>query len=544
MKYLLTLLVFSFFVFAQAQNLRVLDSLKQTYQTATQDSTKISTLIVIANEYAKNNPDTSIILIKRALEWSKKIDFSNGINQSTHALWLRYFYTSKYILALEHLQTSLQMFERKQDKKNIGVILTNIGLIYNKQGDYRNALDYFQKSIQIQEQIQDKGGLAQNFNNMGVLYDNQKNSPLALKYYQKALKIFEEISNKKGVANTSGNIGLIHESQGNYSLALEHYNKSLQMQEEMQDKVNIAISLDNIGIVYQKQNKDALALQYYEKASKIQEETGDKWGLTYSWNGIAQVYQKQKKYDKSIEYGQKGLEIAKEIKALAEVKLLSETLYHTYKLYGNNTKALEYHEIFKQINDSLFTIEKVKAIADLENRTEIAKKDREMILLTKENEKKLAEKSFYNYTISGVLFTMFVIVFFIWRNNKVQKILNQQLSYQKQQTEIKNEALQASEEELRQNEEELRTLNNHLEVLVEERTRKLLQTNQKLNEYAFFNAHKLRAPIATILGLYEILGLDNTTEDREFIFSKIKETIIHLDQVVRQSQNLLNELED
>lgn len=544
MKYLLTFLVFSFFVFAQAQNLKILDSLKHTYQTTNQDTTKILTLIVIANEYAESNLDTSIALVKHTLEWSQKINFVNGIDQSIDILWNRYFYSGNYTLALKHLQTNLKLYEAKQDKKNIGKILANIGLVYNTQGNYQNALYYFQKSIKIQEEIKDKKGLAQTFNNMGVLYDNQKNVGLALEYYQKALKIFEEIKNKRGIANTSGNIGILHENQGQYELALEHYNKSLQIQEEIKDKINIALSLDNIGIVYQKQKKYDIALQYYERASKLQEETKDRWGITYSWNGISQVYQKQQKYDKSIEYGKKGLKIAQEINALVEIKMLNETLYNTYKLDGNFSKALEHHEAFKQTNDSLFTIEKVKAIADLENKAEIAKKDREMILLTKENEKKLAEKALYSNTISGVLFTMFIVVFFIWRNNRVQKILNQKLSYQKKQIESKNEALQASEEELRQNQEELRTLNNHLEALVEERTRKLFQTNQKLSEYAFFNAHKLRAPIATILGLYEILGLDNTTEDREFIFSKIKETIIHLDQVVRQSQNLLNELED
>jgi PAS domain S-box-containing protein len=104
--------------------------------------------------------------------------------------------------------------------------------------------------------------------------------------------------------------------------------------------------------------------------------------------------------------------------------------------------------------------------------------------------------------------------------------------------------LQTAQNVLQQQTEEIAILNNQLEVLVEERTRQLIKRNTQLNEYAFFNAHKLRAPIATILGLYQVLELDISTEEREMVIQKLRESVVLLDEMVRKSQKLLDEVGD
>jgi PAS domain S-box-containing protein len=118
------------------------------------------------------------------------------------------------------------------------------------------------------------------------------------------------------------------------------------------------------------------------------------------------------------------------------------------------------------------------------------------------------------------------------------------IAEQRNEIKTQNEELQRYNQELKQSQDEINELNNHLESLVAQRTQKLIQSNQKLNEYAFFNAHKLRAPIATILGLYELLKLDTSLIDKEVVFEKIKESIILLDEMVKISQSLLDEVED
>jgi DNA-directed RNA polymerase beta' subunit len=121
-------------------------------------------------------------------------------------------------------------------------------------------------------------------------------------------------------------------------------------------------------------------------------------------------------------------------------------------------------------------------------------------------------------------------------------MVNQQ--YQRQITSLyeevqqQNEEIQAQNQALAGTQEELSTINNQLEALVQQRTQKIEEQNQQLQEYAFWNAHKLRAPVATILGLYYLLTLKEyqTEEAIEEIYIKIEKSVKDLDEVVQEIQ--------
>jgi hypothetical protein len=54
--------------------------------------------------------------------------------------------------------------------------------------------------------------------------------------------------------------------------------------------------------------------------------------------------------------------------------------------------------------------------------------------------------------------------------------------------------------------EELRQINESLNLQVQHRTQALINQNKKLLQYAFLNAHKVRSPLARILGLVNLIG--------------------------------------
>jgi light-regulated signal transduction histidine kinase (bacteriophytochrome) len=57
--------------------------------------------------------------------------------------------------------------------------------------------------------------------------------------------------------------------------------------------------------------------------------------------------------------------------------------------------------------------------------------------------------------------------------------------------------------------EELTSLNQNLEAVVLQRTQILEEQNQKLKDYAFYNAHTLRGPFCRIKGLVHLRQLVN-----------------------------------
>lgn len=297
-----------------------------------------------------------------------------------------YYAQSEYVSALEYYQKVRSIAEKIADKKIMARNIGNIGAIYLQQGNYPFALEYNLKSLKLEEELGNQEGVATSLQNIGVIHHYQNNYPLALEYTQKALHIREKLQDKYAIIESLENMGLAYQANGNYPLGLECYEKSLRMAREVHDKKSESYTLNNIADVLQKQGNKAKALEYYAQSLKIKRELGDKWAMIYSLNGLAKAHIAQKEYEKAMIYAQEGLAIAQEIKALREISFMNKTLFEVYKLKGDATKALEYHELFKQTNDSIFNIESSKKLVNLEAQADIDRKQQEIKLLNKNQE--------------------------------------------------------------------------------------------------------------------------------------------------------------
>jgi signal transduction histidine kinase len=93
-------------------------------------------------------------------------------------------------------------------------------------------------------------------------------------------------------------------------------------------------------------------------------------------------------------------------------------------------------------------------------------------------------------------------------------------------------ALKASNEEIQAQAEEIRGINDNLELLVRQRTLELEKKNKALEEYAFINAHKLRAPVASILGLVNLITKQPLNQEIRDITEHLKDSTQKLDAIV------------
>jgi HAMP domain-containing protein len=113
---------------------------------------------------------------------------------------------------------------------------------------------------------------------------------------------------------------------------------------------------------------------------------------------------------------------------------------------------------------------------------------------------------------------------------------NQLLEEQTEEIATQSEKLAKLNTEILQN-------NSHLDKKVAERTEELRAINKKLMDYAFFNSHKLRGPVATILGLMNLIKISNSTEEKLKCLELMETATDNLDRVIHEIQLILESIQ-
>ena len=473
------LLIFVFFLTIHpifAINYNKTDSIKTVINKETNDSIKIINLLQLGDIYEHSIPDTALYFYSIALNKSKKINNANLIGRCLNYIGIVYTSLSEYEKAIIFFQKSMEINKKLNNKIGIANCYNNIGRIRKDQGEYEQAIKNYTTSINIYEKIDYKIGMAYTYGNIGNIHTEQKNRNRAVEYYKKALALFTDLDNKRGMSYCYNNLGLTHKNQSNFDKSIEYYKKSLEIKETTEDQEGIATTLSNIGYVYQLKGDFEKAFDFYHKSLEIDIKLDSKKDIAIDYTDIASLqilisdstvnnYEKQRYINNAIENAHKSLKIATEINSMPEENTVASILMNAYERKGNYKKSIKYYKLYISTKDSLFSSEKIKVLAEMENMFEVEKNRLKFEKL--ENQKKLDEKVIEaqkaennkqtTINISIILGLIFVSVFLIivLRMLRLKRIANYKLLKITQDIIEKNN-------ELNHQSEELHTLNDNL----------------------------------------------------------------------------------
>jgi len=140
---------------------------------------------------------------------------------------------------------------------------------------------------------------------------------------------------------------------------------------------------------------------------------------------------------------------------------------------------------------------------------------------------------FYVFSIIALA----AVVYFIIKSSerklrRYNELLEEKVQMRTREIQQQSDEIQTQNEEISAQSEEILRINENLEEIVQERTRDLERKNKALEEYAFINGHKLRSPVATILGLINLFSKAKLDAEGKEINRRLQITADELDGVV------------
>jgi tetratricopeptide (TPR) repeat protein len=538
--------VFCFVIFigfypAFAQQHKI-DSLRSTLVNVAVDTTRVGSYLQLATLYRRINFDSVYYFGSEAKELSQRLKYKRGEAGGYLMMGVSHLRRGDLLEAMDLCERALEISVAGNFPETESEALNNIGLSYNYQGDYPTALEYYQRALSVAESIKNNSTIAGVLTNIGGIYFNLKDYDRALDYWQKALRIHQRLNDRPAAATCMSNIGLAYADKGDYQMAVKYYFQSLNNHERNSLCPRI-YPLENIGSTYYKMGKLDSASYYLQLALEGATQCNNPVAEIGILSGLADISKARHQFKSALQYLNRAFMIGDRAGLKREASIVAKSLSELHEVMGNTSEAFSVFKKYQALRDSIYNGENVKAIGRLEAKYEYdsAKRAHEIArqIENLEKERLLTREKWIRNTFIGGFVVMICIAGMIYRNFEKKKISNRHLEMLNKEIKEHESALISQSEELQRLNESLSELNTDLERKVAQRTRQLIEQNMeletknaKLADYAFINAHKLRAPVATILGLVKLFEVD--IEERDYIVKRIKHSTEELNEIVKE----------
>lgn len=377
---------------------QLVDSLLRITRESKFDTARVEAYNELIWEYYGYKNDSALYFGKQSIELATHINYPSGLSTAHRYVGNVYELTSRYAEALHHQQKSLEISEKLGHKPGIANSLSNIGSIYERLNDYKKALEYQERSL--------------------------------------ALCI--ELNQKEGIAAVYGNIGNIYSSIGAKSKAMDHYQKSLEMNRELGNPYGIAVSLSNIGNIYIDRKEYQKGIDHQLEALDLRTQINHRQGMASSMMSLGKAYYQLADIPNAEKYYRESVALAKEADALPTEKEAQYGLYLIAKDRRDYQNALQFHEEYARLNDSLFNTKRNEEINNLRTQFALDQQQEELDRKSQEEQMRLKERAAADhkfqqliiYVSVGVLFLVAVFSVFLFNRfritNKQKNIIEKQ----------------------------------------------------------------------------------------------------------------------
>ncbi|OYQ68036.1 hypothetical protein B9G53_00470 [Pseudanabaena sp. SR411] len=288
-------------------------------------------LVKLGNAYLKlGKYEQAIALYQQSLAITRSIDHrdSEGLlsNIARDRLYdslgqdeiaIRFF-APRYYVILPEIQA--RMAE--------GIVLSNLGLAYERLGQFDKAIALYQQELAIAREIKDIAREGAVLSNLGNAYDNSQQYDKAIVLHQQALTIMQKIKDNASKGRVLVNLGNTYRNLGQNEQAIEIYQQALAIAKEIKNRDSEGTALRNLGVAYANRGQHQQALEAYQQAVIIAREIGDRDGEGTVLSNLGKLLAIKKQPELAIFFYKQSINVRESIRK--DIRGLSQDEQRSY----------------------------------------------------------------------------------------------------------------------------------------------------------------------------------------------------------------------
>lgn len=445
---------------------------------------EIDSLLRLSEHYRTVNPDSAVIVARRALAKVDALNQPDIVARVYFNLGYAYYNRNDFELALEHFNKSLMLAEQSDNIQLQALVHNRIGNVYQLKSYYNQAIDEYKKALDYNYKIGNKVEIARTLVNIGTVFAITGNFSIALQYMLDALEIFEQSGETEGMAWTSLSISRLFSRLEINERALQYAENALNHYRRLNNQTGITLAQTELANIYYHTGMHDKALDLLGKVIDENSRTRNihAQAANYLLKGI--IYFDKKQYDESEYYlnlslllkqqvndsidmaklnrymGElelqkgnfakgitllnKALNDAQKQKITTDLRDIYHSLSNAERRKGNYLKAYEYFTNYSALKDSV----NASQIAKLEMQYDFEKREKEQELISRQRDAmqqaRLERQRMATLLISIALvlsLTLAAVVFRFYREKKRtnQILIQQNTEILRQKNEIENQ---------------------------------------------------------------------------------------------------------
>ena len=176
--------------------------------------------------------------------------------------------------ATEAYETAIQCLQAREDPRWLSRLHLRVGRLYRRLGQADKARLHLSDSVRLFKDSGDHAGHVQSLAALGSALTESGLHDLALRNFEEAVRICLRTGDKPGAALVQDELGVAYTAQDQLTRALAYFESALWLYRDLDNRKAEAATLSNMAKIYDSRGDIGEARQLYESALEIDPEVG------------------------------------------------------------------------------------------------------------------------------------------------------------------------------------------------------------------------------------------------------------------------------